>query len=244
MSTDNPAAAWTIAPLGPTTITIPPSLLALPGAPTANGKPPFESLRITAAQEGTFVQTGAGARVELQPGETLELAVLARPSFTYKGYEGRFNNGKHHVLVRLDGEVLGLLDPRFDIRRHSPTGFAWGYEGSGAAQLALAIVMHHVTHAPEDRALLARIAELPAVCPLCADSGSLEGPSLEGPCRLCGIAALVQRTYQRYKSYVIASLPQVRDFSLSTADVHGALAQIASMFPELVAPCEAQGATE
>lgn len=31
------------------------------------------------------------------------------------------------------------LDPRFDLANHSPTGFQWGYGGSGPAQLALAI---------------------------------------------------------------------------------------------------------
>lgn len=29
-----------------------------------------------------------------------------------------------------------------NVRNHSPTGFAWGYEGSGPAQLALAILIH------------------------------------------------------------------------------------------------------
>lgn len=32
------------------------------------------------------------------------------------------------------------LSPRLDLRRHSPTGFEYGYEGSGPAQLALAIL--------------------------------------------------------------------------------------------------------
>lgn len=32
------------------------------------------------------------------------------------------------------------LNPRLDIAKHSPTGFAWGYSGSGPAQLALAIM--------------------------------------------------------------------------------------------------------
>jgi hypothetical protein len=32
------------------------------------------------------------------------------------------------------------LRPRLDIRSHSPTGFEWGYGGSGPAQLALALV--------------------------------------------------------------------------------------------------------
>lgn len=31
------------------------------------------------------------------------------------------------------------LSPRFDLANHSPTGFQWGYGGSGPAQLALAI---------------------------------------------------------------------------------------------------------
>lgn len=32
------------------------------------------------------------------------------------------------------------LDPRYDLYNHSPTGFAWGYGGSGPAQLALAML--------------------------------------------------------------------------------------------------------
>ena len=32
------------------------------------------------------------------------------------------------------------LDPRLDLSNHSPTGFEWGYGGSGPAQLALAIL--------------------------------------------------------------------------------------------------------
>lgn len=36
-----------------------------------------------------------------------------------------------------------LLDPRLDLCEHSPTGFSWGYSGSGPAQLSLAILAHH-----------------------------------------------------------------------------------------------------
>jgi hypothetical protein len=32
------------------------------------------------------------------------------------------------------------LNPRFDLRNHSPTGVEWGYGGSGPAQLALALL--------------------------------------------------------------------------------------------------------
>ena len=43
--------------------------------------------------------------------------------------------------VTVDGK---LLDPRLDLWNHSPTGFEWGYGGSGPAQLALAILSHHL----------------------------------------------------------------------------------------------------
>lgn len=34
------------------------------------------------------------------------------------------------------------LDPRLDLMDRSPSGFAWGYRGSGPRQLALAILAH------------------------------------------------------------------------------------------------------
>ncbi len=39
--------------------------------------------------------------------------------------------------VEVDGR---LLDPRLDLRHHSPTGFSWGSGSSGPAQLALALL--------------------------------------------------------------------------------------------------------
>lgn len=35
-----------------------------------------------------------------------------------------------------------LLPRRLDLANHSPTGFSWGYGGSGPAQLALALLAH------------------------------------------------------------------------------------------------------
>jgi hypothetical protein len=35
---------------------------------------------------------------------------------------------------------MAPLPLRLDIVNHSPTGFAWGYSGSGSAQLAVAIL--------------------------------------------------------------------------------------------------------
>jgi Family of unknown function (DUF6166) len=41
------------------------------------------------------------------------------------------------VDVTVDGRPL---NPRFDLWNHSPSGFEWGYGGSGPAQLALALL--------------------------------------------------------------------------------------------------------
>ena len=41
------------------------------------------------------------------------------------------------TVVTVNGKVL---DPRLDIRNHSPSGLSWGYGGSGPSQLALAIL--------------------------------------------------------------------------------------------------------
>jgi len=56
-----------------------------------------------------------------------------------KTYTGIRKNGRVHVSV--DGEPL---KPRLDLRNHSPSGFEWGYPGSGPAQLALAIMAEHL----------------------------------------------------------------------------------------------------
>jgi len=54
-----------------------------------------------------------------------------------KLYQGntRESDGEHVVTV--DG--TRELPLRLELANHSPTGFAWGYNGSGPAQLALAI---------------------------------------------------------------------------------------------------------
>ena len=55
-----------------------------------------------------------------------------------KRYEGRREGCA--VIVTVDGR---RLNPRLDLWNHSPTGFEWGYCGSGPAQLALAILADH-----------------------------------------------------------------------------------------------------
>jgi hypothetical protein len=55
---------------------------------------------------------------------------------TYRGWrEG------YAALVTVDGRSL---NPRLDLWNHSPTGFEWGYAGSGPSQLALAMLADHL----------------------------------------------------------------------------------------------------
>lgn len=56
-----------------------------------------------------------------------------------KTYTGR--REYHFTVVAVNGRPL---DPRFDLWEHSPTGFEWGYGGSGPAQLALALLADHL----------------------------------------------------------------------------------------------------
>jgi len=60
-----------------------------------------------------------------------------------KRYVGEPNDRDWKVFVTEsnDGAISSRpLNPRHDIRNHSPDGFAWGYGGSGPAQLALALL--------------------------------------------------------------------------------------------------------
>ena len=56
-----------------------------------------------------------------------------------KQYAGRRQG--YAAIVTVDGRPL---NPRVDLWNHSPTGFEWGYGGSGPAQLALAILADHL----------------------------------------------------------------------------------------------------
>lgn len=65
--------------------------------------------------------------------------------------EGRFERelftdgseiGSTRAMIYVDGELLDP-EPSQEIRNHSPDGFQWGFGGSGPAQLALALLLHH-----------------------------------------------------------------------------------------------------
>jgi len=77
-----------------------------------------------------------------------------------KRYEG--GRSLAGCVVTVDGRPL---DPRYDLRRLSPTGFEWTYEGAGPAQLALALLADHLRDdakalALHDRFMRAVVADL------------------------------------------------------------------------------------
>lgn len=47
----------------------------------------------------------------------------------------------HRVIVQHANGKVRELPLYLDVRGHSPTGFSWGYAGSGSSQLALAILV-------------------------------------------------------------------------------------------------------
>jgi len=59
-------------------------------------------------------------------------------NIVYHGYYDQ-SFGDSVVTVKRELETENL-DLRLDLGNHSPTGFAWGYGGSGPHQLALAIL--------------------------------------------------------------------------------------------------------
>lgn len=67
------------------------------------------------------------------------------PETEYYGMRG------HDVWKRLYPDGVSerlLLEPSLKLRNHSPTGFSWGYGGSGPSQLALALLLD-ATSVPE-----------------------------------------------------------------------------------------------
>ncbi len=80
---------------------------------------------------------------EVVPHEQLDYGTMV----AFIGYAGwrREENGDgnlsdEQVLVVRNGKAH-FLNPRNDLRDHSPDGLSWGYSGSACAQLSLAMLM-------------------------------------------------------------------------------------------------------
>lgn len=64
-------------------------------------------------------------------------------------YRGKFNQEDWYQAWKVENEVEKALDPAYHLANHSPDGFAWGYHGSGPAQLALAICYDYLRNGKE-----------------------------------------------------------------------------------------------
>jgi hypothetical protein len=70
------------------------------------------------------------------------------------------------------------LNPRQELRNHSPTGFEWGYCGSGPAQLALAILAEHLGN--DDAALnLYQDFKWACIAQICGANWSLSSEEID-----------------------------------------------------------------
>jgi hypothetical protein len=56
-----------------------------------------------------------------------------------RAYRGRRTAAGPLVEVERPDGTWEALPPRFELRKHSPSGFEWGGAGAGASQLALAL---------------------------------------------------------------------------------------------------------
>jgi hypothetical protein len=121
-------------------------------------------------------------------------------------YDGTRTNGVVKVNVH-QGISVRPLPARNDLFNHSPSGFEYGYGGSGPAQLALAILAHHLRFHSEDFSVVKRIARLDAKEEMSADD-------------------LAVRVHQQYKFAVIAGL-RGDHFRIYSKDVTGSLKKLA-----------------
>jgi hypothetical protein len=120
-------------------------------------------------------------------------------------YVGRCDgDGNCVVSVLFEGEDASIgfdrhLPLRLDLANHSPTGFAWGYGGSGPAQLALAIIAYHF----RNRAFFDEARHAKYSLARYAETGD----------------ALAVLLYQNFKWDVIAHFTQGAPFTLTTLSI-------------------------
>ena len=95
------------------------------------------------SEETTLVQWGMGKGgtelVFLELPDGGKIVIHQGDERAYRGY--RAKDGLCHV-VRPDLTLLPLA-PSLSIKNASPTGFEWGYAGSGPSQLSLALLLDH-----------------------------------------------------------------------------------------------------
>lgn len=104
-----------------------------------NGAPPLR-LMVETVPNGTAARLAVGG-VGRPP--QLPVAISGRAT-TY--YGRRDAEGACRVVAVEANGSMRALDPRLELENRSPTGFEWGYAGSGPAQLALALCADALGH--------------------------------------------------------------------------------------------------
>jgi hypothetical protein len=128
-------------------------------------------------------------------------------------YQGALlSDGTARVQVTERNGATFLLPPRLDLFNHSPTGFNWGYSGSGPAQLALAILADHFGHNP---VALARFREW-------ACWRGLTDREWWGMQDITADDAAVA-LHQKFKSRAISALPELEPWEMTSTDVEAIL---------------------
>lgn len=129
-----------------------------------------------------------------------------------KRYVGTRDADSARVTVLVDGAPQYALPPRLDIRNHSPSGFNWGYHGSGPAQLALAILADYLsTNIPEYLSAVLTVEE----------SADLDWR------RLSYADRIAEALHQQFKRTMIARI-ESDNWRLTEDDIAGALQLILS----------------
>jgi len=137
-------------------------------------------------------------------------------SVLYRGYTER--DSRRWTVTR---RAPGMREqPLRHISKHSPTGFAWGYAGSGPAELARCLLIDALGDA--------------ALCPTCLGrrrivyTGSGETDSIPAPpgeagmsCYACdaGYGPLVERAYQAFKFAVVGRWPIDEPWAITQTEV-------------------------
>jgi len=133
---------------------------------------------------------------------------MSAPTAPTAWYHGRAHRaGETAQVLVTDHPEPGagtVLRAVIHIPRHSPTGMAWGYLGSGAADLALSVLVDAVWQ-----------GQPPCPC-------VLENRSIDGACLDCGTPRL---PYQEFKEQFVATWPEDGAWALPAAELRAWLTE-------------------
>lgn len=121
-----------------------------------------------------------------------------------RNYAG-IRNEDDACSVTVNGDPLA---PRRDLFNHSPTGFEWGYGGSGPAQLALALMCDLLVNEPEALKVAKRL--LGHAEPIAPMAGEEEFVITSDE--------IAVRLHQRLKDAVVVGLPRA-DWRITSAEL-------------------------